>query len=706
MDGEILSRPWSYSSGSNVSNGGFRFTSGLVRVKQNYSSPSVTSKPASEVVGFALNSQTGSFDAVGAKPAVPALGGNAAPTSLLGAQLKSSSPQSDNRTQADITESSMVYQVEERITLGGEATTLDNMHYAEDDMFAEAQIAHSVFGSPVVKRAYRVAKQAHQGQLRSNGESVLSHCLATAIILAECGLDASVLAAGLLHDTLDNSMMTETELRSLFNDEVTDMVVGLSKMTLVSKMNRESKASGYELSGDEVQDLRTMFLAMTDARMVVVKLAERVNNMRTIDGLDPEKQVIVAGETLEVFAGLANRLGLWSLKSELEDLCFAQLNPDEYTVLAEGLEDHVERAIIMERIDEAQNALLGAGISSADITGRPKNLYGIYKKMRAKGLTYDEICDVRAMRIIVETEEECYRALELVHNMWTPMENKMKDYVKNPKPNSYQSLHTVVFDNEGRPFEVQIRTADMHETAEYGVAAHWRYKENVMGSSKFVEEQIAWARYMLSWQGEISDSKLRAEGCSLRLPKSFPQHEPSCPAASFTGKGAMPRCTCSPLSGGPFQLPDDSADEDLGPLYVVVLEDSALAVKEMKGGSSLSDLLAEPALAEKVSSGSVCVMVNQEPVELGWGDEADKLKLKMGDRIEIMYVAGADRILDLSPAAVERTREKLMATMERDLDNFERTGSWDKLNDSYLGGSSGSAGRQSRLRGSKELQLK
>lgn len=543
---------------------------------------------------------------------------------------------------------------------------------------------HAVFNTKAVRRAFAVARSAHEGQTRRSGEAVIEHCVETAKLCAGLGADETVVAAALLHQTLDVSMMTEERLRSLVPGDVADLVSGVSRMNSISEVLR---AARDPLGAADIRAVRDMILSMADVLALLIKLADRVNAMRVIDNLEPDERETVARETIEVFAPLAHRLGIWTLKNELEDRCFNELNREEYDALAARTGDEVERASITGRVDELRASLSEAGIEAKDVVGRPKNLYGIYKKMRDKGLAYEDVHDVRALRVVVETEEECYAVLDAVHSMWSEVDGRRKDYISEPKANGYQSLHTVVLDADGRPFEVQVRTQEMHFMAEYGVAAHWRYKESLHGGSRYLEKRVAHARYMLSFQcGLIEDGKCHGESapvaCSL---PAFPEHAEWCPAAGFDGVGVMPKCACgvAPHDRRSAEAPDETA----APVFVVVVDDDQVFPRELAPGARLRDVLSEDHAAS-IASGALCVTVNNEPcAALEWegldGDEGD-LVLKTGDTVSLLWASpAAPPQIDLSPAAVERTRGQLQSLLASD-DRMTRPGSWEDLEGAVL----------------------
>lgn len=356
----------------------------------------------------------------------------------------------------------------------------------------------------LVERAYRRAEEAHAGQQRKSGEPYFTHCVAVAHILADMKLDAEAVAAALLHDTLEDTHLTLEDLRIEFGETVASLVYGVSKLTnLPINVDSANRRNDREL-----EYIRKMLLAMGhDVRVVLVKLADRLHNMRTLGYMPPHKQVQTARETLDIFAPLANRLGIWQFKWELEDLSFRYLNPNEYKHLASNIAEHrADRERYMEKvIHTLRTELEEYGITNATITGRPKHMYSIYSKMQRKQLPFDQIYDVRAVRVIVYDKPVCYLVLGIVHNLWRPIPGEFDDYIASPKDNFYQSLHTAVLDNEGKTIEVQIRTWDMHEHAEYGIAAHWRYKEGRKERDEDYERRISFLRRLMEFGPEVDN---------------------------------------------------------------------------------------------------------------------------------------------------------------------------------------------------------
>ena len=357
----------------------------------------------------------------------------------------------------------------------------------------------------VVARAYELSVRAHAGQLRLSGEPYLVHPVSVALILVELRMDVETVAAGLLHDVVEDTPVTLEELRIQFGSEVAELVDGVTKLSQIRFRTSEEEQAG---------NLRKMLLAMArDVRVILIKLADRLHNMRTLRHLPEERRRSIARETLEIFAPLAHRLGISHIKSELEDLSFRVLEPDVYVMLKQRVaERRQEReAYVTEVVSLLRKELETAGVT-AEVEGRPKNFYSIYSKMQ-RGKEFEEIYDLLAVRICVDSVRDCYAALGIVHSMWRPLPGRVKDYIAMPKPNLYQSLHTTVVGPHGRPFEIQIRTWDMHRTAEYGIAAHWLYKEG--SRSHGMDEKLAWLRQVLDWQHDMKDAREFME--SLRI---------------------------------------------------------------------------------------------------------------------------------------------------------------------------------------------
>ncbi|MFM6899829.1 MAG: RelA/SpoT family protein, partial [Microcystis panniformis] len=362
--------------------------------------------------------------------------------------------------------------------------------------------------SDLISRAFNFAHKLHEGQYRKSGEPYIAHPIAVAGLLRDLGGDGAMIAAGFLHDVVEDTEVTPEEIEDRFGVEVRNLVEAVTKL---SKFNFSSKTER------QAENFRRMFLAMAqDIRVIVVKLADRLHNMQTLEHLTPQQQQRIALETREIFAPLANRLGIGRFKWELEDLCFKYLEPDAYRqVQLLVSEKRIDREARIETVTNTlREKLQEIGIKVLDLQGRPKHLYGIYHKMHNQGKEFEQIYDIAAVRIIVETKEECYRCLAIVHDQFTPIPNRFKDYIGLPKANRYQSLHTTVVGLNARPLEVQIRTLEMHHVAEYGIAAHWKYKET--GSSQTTltaaDEKFAWLRNLLDWQKDLKDGQEYMDG--------------------------------------------------------------------------------------------------------------------------------------------------------------------------------------------------
>lgn len=383
----------------------------------------------------------------------------------------------------------------------------------------------------LLQRALDLAEQAHQGQMRASGEPYISHCKAVANILSEMNVPPAVVAAGLLHDTVEDTEVAFEELRRNFGREVSDLVRAVTKL---DTLPRVSKSDGFHpVEGAEVgragadqgeadeqwraelasENLRKTFLAMADdPRVVLIKLADRLHNMRTLRYLPPEKQRRIAQETMDLFAPLASRLGIWQIKWDLEDLAFRYLDPETYRDIAAQLDERrSERERRMNKIIERIREIMSREGMDADVSGRPKHIYSIYRKMRRKGIAIDQISDLRGVRIIVDSEEACYAAVGVVHSHWRPIPGEFDDYIAAPKPSLYQSIHTAVIYDDGKTLEVQIRTPEMNRKAEYGIAAHWRYKEGKRRDPDF-EQRVAYLRQMLDWQQDVSSAQEFVDG--------------------------------------------------------------------------------------------------------------------------------------------------------------------------------------------------
>jgi len=386
--------------------------------------------------------------------------------------------------------------------------------------------SYTIADRELVQRAFRVAEEAHRTQKRASGEPYINHCVTVASILADLRVPPEVVAAGLLHDTVEDTFVTLTDIRRDFGDTIAVLVDGVTKLTNLPRVSRgDQHAENANNGGEDGEDrspepallgrkqdivsetLRKTFLAMgDDVRVVLIKLADRLHNMRTLGYMPEHKRNRIAQETLDIFAPLANRLGIWQIKWELEDLAFRYVNPNKYKEIAEQLaEKRPDRETQLETIKDSLVKLLESNNIKVEISGRPKHIYSIYKKMQKKGKPFDLVRDVRAVRLIVPDVPSCYAALGVIHTHWRPIPGEFDDYIAAPKDNFYQSLHTAVIYEDKRPLEVQIRTTEMHENAEYGIAAHWRYKEGTH-RDKAYEQRINWLRNMMEWRSDVKDA--------------------------------------------------------------------------------------------------------------------------------------------------------------------------------------------------------
>ena len=384
-----------------------------------------------------------------------------------------------------------------------------------DELIKSIHRYHPSADTSLVEKAYKVAYDAHNGQVRKSGEAYIIHPLCVAIILAELELDKETIAAGLLHDVLEDTIMTEDEMRAEFGDEVVLLVDGVTKLqnlhlTDNAKDPKEKNADRLEM---QAENLRKMFLAMAkDIRVIMIKLADRLHNMRTLKYQSKEAQQRIAKETQDIYCPIAQRLGISKIKIELEDLSMKYLYTDAYYDLVEkiALRKDVREEYIQGLVKEVRHHIEEADIK-ADISGRAKHFFSIYKKMVNQDKTLDQIYDLFAIRIIVDSIKDCYAALGIMHEKYKPIPGRFKDYIAMPKQNMYQSLHTTLIGPSGQPFEIQIRTYEMHRTAEYGIAAHWKYKEgnngNATNTTVTEEEKLSWLRQILEWQQDMSDNK-------------------------------------------------------------------------------------------------------------------------------------------------------------------------------------------------------
>lgn len=373
-----------------------------------------------------------------------------------------------------------------------------------EELLACVRKYHPSADLSMIEKAYRIAKNAHEGQFRKSGEPYIIHPLCVAIILADLELDKETIVAGLLHDAVEDTIMTTEEIQQEFGAEVALLVDGVTKLGQLSY-----SADKVEL---QAENLRKMFLAMAkDIRVILIKLADRLHNMRTLQYMKPEKQQEKARETMDIYAPIAMRLGISKVKVELDDLALKYLKPDVYYDLVEkiNLKKSEREDYVNQVVGQVKRHMEDAGIK-AQVDGRIKHFFSIYRKMVNQDKTIDQIYDLFAVRILVDTVKDCYAALGVIHEMYKPIPGRFKDYIAMPKPNMYQSLHTTLIGPKGQPFEIQIRTFEMHKTAEYGIAAHWKYKESSDGKKPIgirEEEKLNWLRQILEWQKDMSDNK-------------------------------------------------------------------------------------------------------------------------------------------------------------------------------------------------------
>lgn len=372
-----------------------------------------------------------------------------------------------------------------------------------DDLITRVRKYHPSDDITLIEKAYRLAYDAHKDQARKSGEPYIIHPLCVAIILADLEMDKETIAAGLLHDVVEDTIFTTEEIEQEFGSDVALLVDGVTKL------------GGIQYEGDKIElqaeNMRKMFLAMAkDIRVIIIKLADRLHNMRTLKHMTPEKQQEKARETLDIYSPIAQRLGISKVKVELDDLSLKYLEPDVYYDLVEkiAIRKSEREKYVQDIVDEVSKHIKNAGIQ-AKIDGRVKHFFSIYKKMKNQNKTIDQIYDLFAVRIIVDNVKDCYAALGVIHEMYKPIPGRFKDYIAMPKANMYQSLHTTLIGSTGQPFEIQIRTYEMHRTAEYGIAAHWKYKEASDGRkiSTGEEEKLSWLRQILEWQRDTSDNK-------------------------------------------------------------------------------------------------------------------------------------------------------------------------------------------------------
>ena len=380
------------------------------------------------------------------------------------------------------------------------------------DLISRVQKYHPSDDISLIEKAYNLAYEAHKTQVRKSGEPYIIHPLCVAIILADLEMDKETIAAGLLHDVVEDTIYTGEEIKQMFGADVELLVDGVTKLqSLQLGDNSQAMDKDKEKLEMQAENLRKMFLAMAkDIRVIIIKLADRLHNMRTLKYMKPEKQQRIARETLDIYAPIAQRLGISKIKVELDDLSLKYLQPEVYYDLVDkiAVRKSVREKYIQTIVEEVSEHIAEAGIK-AKIDGRVKHFFSIYKKMKNQNKTIDQIYDLFAVRIIVDNVKDCYAALGAIHEIYKPIPGRFKDYIAMPKPNMYQSLHTTLMGSTGQPFEIQIRTFEMHKAAEYGIAAHWKYKEASDGKKPETqeEEKLVWLRQILEWQRDMSDNK-------------------------------------------------------------------------------------------------------------------------------------------------------------------------------------------------------
>jgi len=377
------------------------------------------------------------------------------------------------------------------------------------ELVAKAEQLYGKEGVEKIRKAYAYAAKSHEGQKRSSGEPFIIHPVEVALILMELGLDVDTVVAGILHDVVEDTGVTLQQLEGEFGTDIAKLVDGVTKLSRIEYKSKEEQ---------QLESLRKMFVAMAkDIRVIIIKLADRLHNLRTLEYVDEEKQREKAYETLEIYAPLAHRLGIFKIKWELEDISLRYIDPRGYYDLVEKVATkRREREAYIQDVIQTLKKKLNEMKIEAEIEGRPKNFYSIYRKMYMQHKSFEEIYDLLAIRVIVNSVRDCYAVLGIVHTLWKPIPGRFKDYIAVPKPNMYQSLHTTVIDSRGELFEIQIRTWDMHRTAEYGIAAHWKYKEGRRVSTD-LDEKLAWIRQLLEWQSDLKDFREFVETLKIDL---------------------------------------------------------------------------------------------------------------------------------------------------------------------------------------------
>lgn len=367
-----------------------------------------------------------------------------------------------------------------------------------EEILSQIEKIYNANERDVVERAFYFAKSAHTGQKRASGEEYFTHPCAVAKILMDLGMDYNTVAASFLHDVLEDTPVSESDIKNEFGEEILELVLGVTKLDKIEFKSREE---------EQAENFKKIFVSMAkDIRVIIIKLADRLHNMRSLNYLSQERQLRMAHETLDIYAPLAGRLGISQIKCELEDLCLKYIDPEAYEYLSVNINSKLtERKEFVEFVVKEINEILDSSGIKGEVFGRPKHFYSIYKKMKKQNKTLDQIYDLTAVRVIVDTVDECYELLGKIHKKWKPIPGRIKDYIAMPKENMYQSLHTTVVTEFGKIFEIQIRTKEMNRTAEFGIAAHWKYKESKENSDNF-DKRLSWIREVMEWQGGLNNS--------------------------------------------------------------------------------------------------------------------------------------------------------------------------------------------------------
>ncbi|KAI3434968.1 hypothetical protein D9Q98_003020 [Chlorella vulgaris] len=559
-----------------------------------------------------------------------------------------------------------------------------------DNLLQQLQNAHSVFCEPVCVRAFGIARAAHDGRYRVSGEPAFVHCVEVARILAELGADEGTVSAALLHDALDKTLLVEAQLRPMLGDDrVAELVKQVAHLGDVSSKYRSCPATSPEGQAATASSLVGMLVAMGANHALLVKLADRLHDMRTLSALPAAKRNRLAQETVDVWAPLANRLGVWSLKAQLEDLAFKQLYPGQYAELRARLEQVQSADVLVGLMDKMRSEMQRQTISYHDLSGRPKHLWGVFKKMAAKGYSLGRISDVRGLRIIVDTKADCYRALRAVETVWKGV-GPTKDYIRNPKDNGYRSLHTVVRGEDGHDIEVQIRTAKMHYFAEYGAdAAHWQYKERTYAATASIDEDTSaalaaappgaasapkgnasgaareanWAKFVLSQQ--VHDQKYRPSGSPTQ------DHSLASIVGLAASLGVQPSSSSgeedspggSPPRDARFAAYLERSGQKLEPppaerVVVAVVHEGGLTVEELPAGTTLLGLVQQRRLGLRTTQVLVNKQVESNPsAVLHTGDIVDLYSSAAEPAVSPLLLSPRGAASPAPPATVLASRQ-------------------------------------------------